>query len=161
MTLQMILSIFPNIWGNLPFMGTVLWDKFGLWWNVWLVLGLNRGRGHFLNFWGDLMILQRKKCISCCSGEFHWRNNVSGVYLVQVSLLLVGQQVWDTSSGIGPCFPLAGGLCKFYANARSKRQIQRQPLLVQYKEQASPLLSIYNYTPLVISGNYKNKQLTL
>jgi hypothetical protein len=37
----------------------------------------------------------------------------------------------------------------------------RQPLLVQYKQQASPLLSMHNYTPLVISGNGKNKQLTL
>jgi hypothetical protein len=31
----------------------------------------------------------------------------------------------------------------------------------QYKQQANPLLSIHNYTPLVISRNDKNKQLTL
>jgi hypothetical protein len=60
------------------------------------------------------MILQRKKCISC---SFRWLNSVSGVYLVQASLLIIGEQVWDISSGIGPYFPLAGGLCKFYANA--------------------------------------------
>jgi hypothetical protein len=30
-------------------------------------------------------------------------------------LFLIGQQVWENSSGIGPCFPLAGGLCKFKA----------------------------------------------
>jgi hypothetical protein len=41
----------------------------------------------------------------------------------------------DISSGIGPCFPLTSGLCKFYANAGGK--------------------------PLVISRNNKNKQLTL
>jgi hypothetical protein len=36
--------------------------------------------------------------------------------------------VWDISSDIGPCFPFAGGgLCKFYGNARGKRQIQRKP----------------------------------
>jgi hypothetical protein len=57
--------------------------------------------------------------------------------------------------------PLAGGLYKFYANAGGKRPIQRQPLLVQYKKQANPLLSMHNYTPLVISSNDKNKQLTL
>jgi hypothetical protein len=52
-------------------------------------------------------------------------------------------------------------LCKFYANAAGKRPIQRQPLLVQYKHQADPLLAMKNYTPLVISRNDKNKQVTL
>jgi hypothetical protein len=61
------------------------------------------------------------------------------------------------SSGISPCFPLAGVLCKFYANAGGKQQIQRQLLLVQCKQQANPLLSMNNYTPLVISMNEKNK----
>jgi hypothetical protein len=70
-------------------------------------------------------------------------------------------RVWDISSGIGSYFPLAGGLCKFYVNAGGKRPIQRQPLLVQYKQQANPLLSMNNYNPLMISGNDKNKQLTL
>jgi hypothetical protein len=65
------------------------------------------------------------------------------------------------SSGIGRCFPLAGALCKFYANAGGKQPIQRQPLLEQYKQQANPLLSMNNYSPLVISWNIKNKQLIL
>jgi hypothetical protein len=34
-------------------------------------------------------------------------------------------------------------------------------LLVQYKQHANPLLSMHNYTLLVINGNDKNKQLTL
>jgi hypothetical protein len=62
------------------------------------------------------------------NASLHWLNNVSGVYLVQVSLLLIGQQ------GVGQFFPLAGGFCKFYANAGGKRPTQRQPLLVQYKQ---------------------------
>ncbi len=66
-------------------------------------------------------------------------------------------KVWEISSGIGPCFPLAGRLC----NAWGKRPIQRQPLLVKYKQLANPLLSAHNYTPLVISRNYKNMELTL
>jgi hypothetical protein len=33
--------------------------------------------------------------------------------------------------------------------------------LVQYEQQANPLLSMQNYAPLVISGNDKNKQLAL
>jgi hypothetical protein len=32
---------------------------------------------------------------------------------------------------------------------------------VQYKQQANPLLSMNKYTPLVISRNDKNKQLTI
>ncbi len=60
-------------------------------------------------------------------------NNVSGVYLVQVSFL-IGQQ------------GLARGLCKLCVNTREKLQIQRQPLLVQYKQQANAHLSMHNYT---------------
>ncbi len=45
--------------------------------------------------------------------------------------------------------------------SRGKRQIQRQPFLMQYKEQAISFLLMNNYTPLEITGNYKNKQLTL
>jgi hypothetical protein len=90
------------------------------------------------------------------NASLRWLSNVSGVYLVQVSssfLLVSG--VWDIFSGIGPCFPLAGGLCKFYAKDRGKRPIQRQPLLVQYKQQANPILLMHNYTPLLNSGNEK------
>ncbi len=32
---------------------------------------------------------------------------------------------------------------------------------MQYKQQADPLLSVHNYTPIVISGNDKIKHLTL
>jgi hypothetical protein len=39
--------------------------------------------------------------------------------------------------------------------------IQRQPLLVPYKQQANPILTMNNNIPLVISWNDKNKQLTL
>jgi hypothetical protein len=69
-------------------------------------------------------------------------------------------KVWDNSSGINPGFLLPGGLCKFYANAGGKKK-QRQLLLVQYKQQANPLLSAHNYTPLVSGRKDKNKQLTV
>jgi hypothetical protein len=42
-------------------------------------------------------------------------------------------------------------LFKFYANAGGKRPIQRQPLLVKFNQQANPLLSKNNYTPLEIT----------
>jgi hypothetical protein len=63
-------------------------------------------------------------------------------------------QFWDISSGIGPCFQLAGLLCKFYTNRGGKLPIhvQRQTLLVQYKQQANPLLSMHNYTHLWLAG---------
>ncbi len=44
------------------------------------------------------------------------------------------------SSGICPFFPLAGGLYKLFANVGGKWQIQRQPLLVQYKQQCTIIL---------------------
>jgi hypothetical protein len=84
------------------------------------------------------------------------------VYLIQVSLLIIGQQglVDFFDIGIEPCFLLTGGLCKFYANAGGKEPIHRQPLLVQYKHQTTRLLSMKSFTSFVISINDKNKQLT-
>ncbi len=107
------------------------------------------------------MILYCKNCFRAVNVRLPWLTNVVGVYLVQVSLLIIGQQGLEISLGIGPWFPLAGGLCKFYANAGGTQPIQRQLLLVQYKQQANPLQSTQNYTPLLISRNDKNKQLTL
>jgi hypothetical protein len=69
-------------------------------------------------------------------------------------------RVWDISLGIGPPFPLAGGLCKLYANAGGKLQIQSQSLSVHKKQQAYPLILMYNCTQVLISGNDKKKQLT-
>ncbi len=71
-------------------------------------------KGLFFIFLVAPMILKYKKCISPGEYKFiHWLNNVSGVYLVQVSLLLIGRQ------GLGDFFKsrsllpiLAGGLCK-------------------------------------------------
>ncbi len=40
--------------------------------------------------------------------------------------------VLGLNRGRGPCFPLAGEFCKFYANTGGKRPIQRQAFLVQY-----------------------------
>ncbi len=62
--------------------------------NVWLVLGLNRGRGHFLNFLVASMILlyNAKSVFLAVNASLRWLNNVSGVYLVQVSLILIGQR---------------------------------------------------------------------
>jgi hypothetical protein len=66
------------------------------------------------------------------NASLRWLFNVVGVYLVQVSLLLIVQQGLGVSSGIGPFYLLAGGLCKFYNNAGGK-----QPM-PQCKQQANP-----------------------
>jgi hypothetical protein len=67
-------------------------------------------------------------------------------------LFLIGQQGLGLSSGIGPCFPLAGGLVNFVRQRQRKMTMQQQ---------ANSLLSMHNYTLHVISGNDNNKQLTL
>ncbi len=74
--------------------------------------------------------------------------------LVQVSLLLIVQQILASCwlDDCANCMPTP---------RKMTNTVQHQPLLVQYKPQANPILSMHNYTPLVISGNDKNKQLTL
>jgi hypothetical protein len=70
--------------------------------------------------------------------------------LVQVSLLPIGQQ------GLGHFFSYLSLLLIGWSIVQILHQ-----LLVQYKQQANPLLSMHNYTPLFISRNDKNRQLTL
>jgi hypothetical protein len=77
---------------------------------------------------------------------FYWSSE-SGTFL-QVSALAAHWQLEDCANFTPPLEENGG-------------KKQRQPLLVQYKQQANPLLSMHNYTPHVISGNDKNKQLTL
>jgi hypothetical protein len=57
--------------------GTVSQDGFGFWWHAWPVLGLNRGRGQFLNFKGSLTRDFRSQFFfmyQCPPGPqvFHW-----------------------------------------------------------------------------------------
>jgi hypothetical protein len=89
-----------------------------------------------------------KSVFLAVNASLAWLNNVVGVYLGQASLLLVGQQGLADSSGIGPCFPLAGGLCKFYANAGGLQPIQRQLLLVIIQAASQSIFIIINYSPL-------------
>jgi hypothetical protein len=59
----------------------------------YLVLGLNRGGGHFLNFFVAHMILYCKKvCFSRLMRVYIVLIVMSAMYLVHVSLLLIGQQ---------------------------------------------------------------------
>jgi hypothetical protein len=84
------------------------------------------------------MIYNAKSVFLAVNASLCWLYNVSGVYLIQVSLLLIGQQ----SVRFGTFL-----LLEDCASA------------LLYKHQANPLLSMNNYTPLAISENDKNKQL--
>jgi hypothetical protein len=85
------------------------------------------------------------------NASLRWRNNVSGVYLTSGFFAFYWPaRVWDNSSGTGPCCPLAGGLCKFYAKAGGKR-----PILSAIQAASQSTFINASYTPLVISGNDK------
>jgi hypothetical protein len=78
-------------------------------------LSLNRGRGFLKNLLDAPIIYNAKSVVLAVNTSSRWLNNVSGVYLVQVSLLLIVQQS-----------------------------------LGHFKQQANSLLSMHNYTPLLI-----------
>jgi hypothetical protein len=107
------------------------------------------------------MIFNSKSVFLAVHASLRWLNNVSACTWSRFPCFFLFSRFSDFSPGIDPCFPLAGGLCKLYANAGRKLQIKRQLLLVQYKHQANLLLSVHKCAPFVISGNDKNKQLTL
>jgi hypothetical protein len=92
------------------------------------------------------------------NASLRWLNNVSGVYLTQVSLLLIVQQDLVDFFRYRPFLPIGWRIVQILRQRRGKQQILRQLLFVQ---QASPLLSMKKYTPLVISRNDKNRQLTI
>ncbi len=102
-----------------------------------------------------IFITQEVYVFLAVNASLRWVNNVNGVYIVQVSLLLIGQQCLEHFFRYRPLLPIGGGLCKLYAKAGGKWQIQCQLLFVPYKQQANPLLLIHNDTPLVISGDKK------
>jgi hypothetical protein len=56
----------------------------------WIVLCLNRGWGEFLNFLDAKWFYNAKSVFLVVTATLRWLNNVSGVHLAQVSLLLIG-----------------------------------------------------------------------
>jgi hypothetical protein len=92
-----------------------------------------------------------------------WLKNVTGVYLIQVSLLSIGQQGFGHLFGYRPLLPIGLRIVQILRQRRRKTTNTSPTTLtvLQYKQQANPLLTMHRYTPLVISGNDKNKQLTL
>ncbi len=133
---------------------------------VWLVLGLNRGWGQFKNFLCTPIIFA-KSVFFTIDASLLWLNNVSGVYLFQVSLLLFGQQCLGHFFRYRPVLPIG---CRTVQIVRQRRRkvtntwpSTLNAIPTSSNQQANSLLSWHNYTGtrLVISGNDKNKQLTL
>jgi hypothetical protein len=102
-----------------------------------------------------------KSVFLAVNASLRWLDNVSGVYLVQVSLFLIGQQGLKYFFRYRPLLPIGWRTVQILRQCRRKQPIQRKLLLLQYKQQANPFLSMNNYNPLLISWNDKNKQLTL
>jgi hypothetical protein len=73
--------------------------------------------------------------------SLRWLNNVVGVYLVQVSLLRIGQHGLEHFFRCRPLLSIGWRIVQIYDNAGGKNQ--RQLLLVKYKQEANPLLSIH------------------
>jgi hypothetical protein len=143
------------------FKGTVSRTGFGLWCRAWSVVGLIGDAARYTFFRCSSDFLTQKvyfsRLMRVCVGLIMLLASAWSRFLC----FLLVSSVWDISLCIGPCFPLAGALCKFDTNARGKRPMHHQPLLVRYKQQANSVLSMHNYTPLMINRNYTNKLLTL
>jgi hypothetical protein len=116
----------------------------------------------FLKFSGAPMILLRKSVFFAFNVSLRWLNNDSGVYVLSPGFL---DSCW--SAGFGTFLQvstLASHWLEDCANVRQRwrKMTNTAPTTpMQYKQHANPLLSMHNYTLLVIGENDKNKQLTL
>jgi hypothetical protein len=81
---------------------------------VWLVPGLSRGRGHFLIFCCCSMIYDAKSAFLAVNASLRYLNNVGGVYLVQVSLLFIGQQGLGYSFRYRPSLPIGWRIVQLF-----------------------------------------------
>jgi hypothetical protein len=94
--------------------------------------------------------------------KLRWFNNASGVYLVQVSLLLIGQQDSGHFFRYRPLLPVGWKMYLQIILQQERKMVNTAPTTLSAIQAASQsILSMHNYTPLVISGNDKNKPLTL
>ncbi len=120
---------------------------------------LFRWRDQFLNFLGARFVYCIKGVFFTVNGSLRWLNNVTGVYLVQVSLLLMDKLgVLGRFFRYRPLLPIGWRIVQILPQRRRKMTNANHK---QYKQLANPLLSRHHFSPLVISRNDKNKQPTL
>jgi hypothetical protein len=95
------------------------------------------------------------------NASLRWLSNVSAVYLVQVSLLLIGQQSLGHFFRYRPLLPIGWRIVQILRQRRRKFTNTVPTTFRAVQAASQSLLSINNYSLLGISWNYKNKQLTL
>jgi hypothetical protein len=81
------------------------------------------------------------------SANLLWLNDVIGVYLVRVSLLLIGQQGLEDFFRFPPLLPIGWRIVQILRQRR--RKTTNTAPTSQDKQHANPLLSVNNLTPLV------------
>ncbi len=180
--------------------GTVLRDRFRKCWRKLIDLGLNKGRGWFLNFSeAHLILVEIKHILSgkCQNDADSLCNPIIFVPILPASLSYwgirnqseaasvlckpIGEKLWPISEHRENCNSLSAcylhiskyhlahrrpntrfnGACKTYANFFCLILILRQFRIIRCKRQAALHSALFNYTPLVIRGTSKNKQLTI
>ncbi len=95
--------------------GTVSRDGFGFWWHAWSVLGLKRGRARCSN----AFITQKvyfSRLMRVCVGLVM----LERVYLVQVSLFLIGQRGLGHFFRYQPLFPIGWRIVQILSKHRRK-----------------------------------------
>jgi hypothetical protein len=87
--------------------------------------------------------------------------NAVSVYFVQVSLLLIGQQGLVDFFRYRPLLPIGWRIMLILRQRRRKTTNTAPTTLSAIQAASQSILLTHNYTPLVISRNDKNKQLTI
>ncbi len=165
------------------FKGTVLRDRFRKCWRKLTDLGLNKGRGWFLNFSETPLIFNWNKSSFFRLMLNHADSLCNPInFVTELPASLLNMNISDVGflkENWGLKFPLRcrqiviahrqiplGILiaqtrsCRTYANFFYLIQILRWFIIIRCKQQAALHSALFNYTPLVVGRTDKNKQLT-
>ncbi len=85
------------------------------------------------------------------NANLHWLINVSGVYLIQVSLLLIGQQGLGYFFRYRPLLPIGWRIAQILRQRPRKSTNTAPATLSAIQASSKSTLSMNNYTPLVIN----------
>ncbi len=116
---HLVISMVWYIFKKFTFTGTVSRDGFGFWGHAWSVLDQNRGCDQFLNLLGASWFFNAKSVFLAVNASLHLLN-VSGVYLIQVPLLLIGQQGLGHFIRFRPLLPIGWRIVQILRQRRRK-----------------------------------------
>jgi hypothetical protein len=106
------------------------------------------------------MIYNSKNVLVAVNASLRWLNNVVGMYLVQVSLLLIGQQGLVDFFRYWPVLPIGWRIVQIIRQ-RLRKTASTAPTTLSAIQAASQCTIVNtHYSPLVISRNDKTKQIT-